>query len=305
MEAQFIRWLRDNLPSHPLLVVGPGDDAAVLGSTGAEHTVLTVDMLADGVDFQLAGTDPHLIGRKALAVNLSDLAAMASRPLAAVIAVMLPCGNAYELGQALYEGMLPLAEQYRLAMAGGDTNTWNGPLVISITLLGVPTGSGPLRRSGAKPGDRIIVTGQFGGSILGKHLYFQPRVEEAILLHQRYRLHAGIDVSDGLSLDLYRMAVESNCGAVIHAQSVPIAEDAHRLARQRADRSTALDHALGDGEDFELILAVSSEQAQRMLAEQPLAVRLTDIGQFVAEPGLWLMDEQGNTKPLRPRGWEY
>ena len=305
MEAEFVRWLRSNLPAHPLLVVGPGDDAAVLGRAKGQHTVLTVDMLADGVDFRLAETDPRRVGRKALAVNLSDLAAMASRPLAAVIAVMLPRRDAYQLAVALYDGMLPLAEQYHLALAGGDTNTWDGPLVISITLLGAPTGAGPLCRSGAKPGDRIVVTGAFGGSILGKHLDFQPRVEEAMLLHQRYRLHAGIDVSDGLSLDLYRMASESGCGAVICAQSIPIADDAHRLASQLADGSTALEHALGDGEDFELILAVPPEEAQRMLAEQPLEVQLTDIGQFVAEPGLWLLDAQRRRMPLRPQGWEY
>ena len=88
-----------------------------------------------------------------------------------------------DLAIALYEGMLPLAEQYELAIAGGDTNSWDGPLAISITLLGEVTGRGPLRRGGAQPGDRIVVTGSFGGSILGRHLDFEPRVHEALLLH--------------------------------------------------------------------------------------------------------------------------
>ncbi len=114
------------------------------------------------------------------------------------------------------------------------------------------TGRGPLCRSGARPGDRIVVTGSFGGSILGRHLDFEPRVREALALHARYELHAGIDVSDGLSLDLAHILEESRCGAVLDADAVPIAADARRLAEKLADGSTPLDHALGDGEDFEL-----------------------------------------------------
>ena len=208
-----------------------------------------------------------------------------------------------ELAKALVEGMLPLIEKYEVAFAGGDTNSWDGPLAISITLLGEVTGRGPLCRGGARPGDRILVTGSFGGSILGRHLDFEPRVREALALHARYELHAGIDVSDGLSLDLAHVLEESRCGAVLLADAVPVADDARRLADKLADGSTPLDHALGDGEDFELILAVPPQAAERMLAEQPLGVRLTDIGQFVAEPGLWIEDA-GGRRPLAPRGWE-
>ena len=305
LERELISWLRQRLPSHPLLRLGPGDDAAVLRMAAVDECVVTVDLLTDHVDFELAQLDPRRVGRKALAANLSDLAAMASRPLAAVIALALPRSGGRKLAEALYEGMLPLAEQYELAIAGGDTNSWDGPLAISITLLGEVTGSGPLCRSGARPGDRIIVTGSFGGSILGRHLDFEPRVGEALALHARYELHAGIDVSDGLSLDLAHLLEESHCGAVLHADAVPIAADASRLADRLADGSTPLDHALGDGEDFELILAVPPQEAQRLLAEQPLNVPLSDIGQFVAEPGLWLEDAAGGRQPLTPRGWEH
>jgi thiamine-monophosphate kinase len=305
MERQFISWLRERLPPHPLLRLGPGDDAAVLHAAGVEQCVLTVDMLTDHVDFELAQLDPRRVGRKALAANLSDLAAMASRPLAAVIAVALPRPGAMELAVALVEGMLPLAEKYDLAIAGGDTNTWDGPLAISVTLLGQVTDRGPLRRGGAQPGDRILVTGSFGGSILGRHLDFEPRVREALTLHTNYELHAGIDVSDGLSLDLARMLEESGCGAVLMADAVPVADDARRLADKLADGSTPLDHALADGEDFELILAVPSGEAQRILAQQPLDVRLSEIGQFVAQPGLWIEDAAGGRRPLTPRGWEH
>ena len=304
MERELVAWLRERLPPHPLLRLGPGDDAAVLQMTGIDDCVVTVDLLTDHVDFELAQVDPRQIGRKALAVNLSDLAAMASKPLAGVIAVALPRQGGMELAVALYEGLLPLAERYNLAIAGGDTNCWDGPLAISITLLGTATGRGALTRSGARPGDRIIVTGSFGGSILGRHLDFEPRVAEALELHARYELHAGIDVSDGLSLDLSRVLEASRCGAVLKADAVPVSADASRLSRQLADGSTPLDHALGDGEDFELVLAVPPDEARRMLADRPIAVPLTDIGEFTAEPGLWI-DDAGGRRPLVPRGWEH
>ncbi len=305
MERELIRWLRGRLPGHPLLRLGPGDDAAVLGMAGIDQCAVTVDMLTDGVDFELSKVDPRRVGHKALGVNLSDLAAMAARPLAGVVAVALPRHGAGELAVALVEGMLPLAERHHLAIAGGDTNTWDGPLAISITLLGAVTDRGPLRRAGARPGDRILVTGSFGGSILGRHLDVEPRVDEALRLNADYELHAGIDVSDGLSLDLNHILEESRCGAVVNMAAVPISDDARRLAEQRADGSTPLDHALSDGEDFELILAVPPEEARRMLADRPLSVPLTDIGEFTAEPGLWQIDCDGVRSELAPRGWEH
>lgn len=305
MESELIAHLRSRLPPHPALRLGPGDDAAVLRLAGGDQYVLTVDLLTDHVDFELAKVDPRRVGRKALAVNLSDLAAMASRPLAAVIALALPRQGGLELAVALYEGLVPLAEQYDLAVAGGDTNSWDGSLVVSVTLLGELTGRGPLRRGGARPGDRIVVTGSFGGSILGRQFDFQPRVREALLLSERYRLHAGIDVSDGLLVDLAHVAEESGCGAMLRTETVPVSDEARRLAEGLHDGSTPLDHALSDGEDFELILAAPPEEAARMLAEQPLDVPLTAIGRFVAEPGLWQADPQGRRRALRPRGWQH
>ena len=305
MEREFIDYLRRRLPAHPLLRLGPGDDAAVLRLAEGCDCVLTVDLLTDGVDFHLHEIDPRRAGRKSLAVNLSDLAAMASRPAAAVIALALPRSGAMQLAIELYEGLLPLAEKYDLAVAGGDTNTWDGPLVVSITALGLVGPRGPLTRSGARPRDRILVTGSFGGSILGHHLDFEPRVREACLLAERYKLTAGIDASDGLSLDLSRVAAESRCGAVLRAEAIPIADAARRLSQQRADGTSPLEHALSDGEDFELILAAAPEEARRMLEDQPLEVPLSEVGYFTPEPGLWLADEQGHLRPLEPRGWEH
>ncbi|MEN6458454.1 MAG: thiamine-phosphate kinase [Thermoguttaceae bacterium] len=305
MERELIRWLRRRLPPHPLLRLGLGDDAAVLDMANTDQCVVTVDMLTDHVDFELAAVDPRRVGRKCLAANLSDLAAMAARPLAGVVAICLPRQNGFELAVSLFEGMIPLAEKYDLAIAGGDTNSWPGPLAVSITLLGGVTERGPLRRNAARPGDHILVTGSLGGSILGRHLDFEPRVSEALELHRRYDLHAGMDISDGLSLDLSRLVAESGCGAVLREGAIPVSDDARRLAKERADGLSPLDHALSDGEDFELLLTVPPDTAKQMLSEQPLGVPLTDIGQCVAEPGLWIADADDRRAPLQPHGWEH
>src|SRR5205085_787854 len=130
----------------------------------------------------------------------------------------------------LYEGLLPLAREFEIAIAGGDTNTYDGPLVISVTAMGQPSPRGPLNRSAGRPGDWLMVTGSLGGSILGHMFDFTPRVREARLLHEKYRLTAGIDISDGLALDASRLAEESRCGAVIYIDQVPTAAAAGDLA---------------------------------------------------------------------------
>ena len=302
METEFLAWLGEQLPPHRCLRLAVGDDAAIVALGARPECVVTVDMINDQVDFDLAKDDPLRIGRKALAVNLSDIAAMAARPLAAAIALALPREGALALAKELYLGMLPLAEQYGVAIAGGDTNCWDGPLAISVTLLGEVAGRGPLVRSGARPGDYLLATGSFGGSILGRHFDFEPRVHEALLLGERYELHAGIDVSDGLSLDVSRLAASSGCGAALRLDAIPISPAAEQLAGERNDGVSALEHALSDGEDFELILALAPDEARRLLAEQPLEVPIAAIGEFVPEPGLWQIDAAGRRQPLPPRG---
>jgi thiamine-monophosphate kinase len=317
MEHEFLRWLHTRLPADARAPLRLSDDAAWLQLTGSNGVVATVDLLTDGVDFDLRSDAPERVGRKALAVNLSDLAAMAARPLAGLIALALPRSGGLELAKQLYEGLIPLAEKYQLAIAGGDTNSWEGPLAISVTVLGEVAPLGPLLRSGAQPGDAILVTGRFGGSRLSHQFDFEPRVEEALWLAGHTTLHAGIDVSDGLSLDLWRICQASGCDAVVDIAAVPLSRDAQRWAAQLADGSTALEHALGDGEDFELILAVPPDAAADLLARQPLACGLTCIGEFCetsrSTPGgtssttarLWQHDASGRRSPLVPRGYEH
>src|SRR5262249_50229366 len=159
------------------------------------------DMLLEGSCFLLDEAGPRGVGRKAMAVNLSDIAAMAGQPVAAVVSVGLPRRGGRRLAEELYLGLREVADAFDTAIVGGDTNSWDGPLVINVALFGEPGPCGQVLRSGARPGDLLFVTGPLGGSILGKHLDFTPRVREALTLAATVHLHAMIDVSDGLSAD--------------------------------------------------------------------------------------------------------
>jgi len=308
MEEQFIQKLRNSQKPHPGVVLGIGDDAAVL-DTGNRNLVVTTDLLTEGVDFLLGQVPNEWIGRKAIAVNLSDLAAMAAKPLGVVVAVAIPRKNAAELAEEFYAGMMPLLEKYDVPLVGGDTNTWDGELVISVTAMGTVTEHGSFTRQGAKPGDRILVTGEFGGSIRHHQFHFEPRINEALYLNKHQTIHAAIDVSDGLSLDLDRLAKASCCGAIIDRHKIPIRPDAAKPdvtkpdTTKQADRLSPLEHALFDGEDFELILAVPPDEAEHLLKQQPLTTPLTDIGEFVPLSGQWLRSENGTTEKITPKGY--
>lgn len=303
MELEFIQWLGEHLPPPTQTLAGIGDDAALLKNIDAGQLVVTTDAITDEVDFRRADASLSQIGHKALGVNLSDLAAMAAEPIAAVVSLMLPRDDALATAIGLYEGMLPLAARYHVELAGGDTNVWSHPLAISITALGRTTAAGPLRRSGAKPGDRVLVTGTLGGSLLGRHLEVEPRIAEALLLNRQYQLHAGLDLSDGLALDAFRLAEASRCGVVLDLGTIPISNAACTYAESTG--KTPLDHALGDGEDFELLFTAPPESAAAMVADQPLDVAITDIGQVVTEPGLFQQTDAASYVSLEPRGWRH
>src|SRR5829696_6672657 len=249
-EFAYIEWLRRVTPAAAGVAVGPGDDTAVLRPPRGPLLV-TTDMLLEGSCFRLAEAGPFRVGRKAMAVNLSDIAAVAGVPTAAVVSVGLPRTGGRELGEQLYLGMRDAADAFGVPLVGGDTNSWDGPLAISVALLGEATARGPVLRSGAKVGDWVLVTGPLGGSILGHHLDFTPRVREALKLHESAALHAMIDLSDGLGRDLYHICEASRCGAVVFGDAVPVSDAARDLAAR--DGRPALDHALSDGEDFELV----------------------------------------------------
>lgn len=298
MEREFLQWLEEQWQQQPGVRVGIGDDAAVVDLPAEYPLVVTTDLLLDGVHFQTGQHSPQQIGHKALGVNLSDLAAMAARPVAAVAAIAVPAGEeGGTLARALLAGMQPLAQQFGAPIIGGDTNVTSGPLTVAVTCFGMAPPQGSLLRSGAKPGDRILVTGTLGGSLLRKHLEFSPRVDEAQLLVSQYEIHAAMDISDGLSLDLSRMARQSGVGGIVEVSRVPISADAVEMSRTTPDR-TPLERALGDGEDFELLLAVPPPVAEELIRHNPLACPLTDIGQFTAETSLLRRDADGRVESL-------
>jgi thiamine-monophosphate kinase len=304
LEAEFIAWLRNRLATDRRVPVGIGSDAAVL-EIATRQAVVTTDALMDGVDFILDDVAPRRVGWKALAVNLSDLAAMGAKPVAAFISLVLPRSNALALAQELYEGLLPLADRFQVAIAGGDTNCWNGPLVISVTAIGEPASRGVWTRGGALPGDVILASGSFGGSILGKHLDFTPRLELARQLAERYEIHAATDVSDGLSLDLSHILSESGVGACVDLDAIAIDAAAGELSRSRADGLTPLDHALGDGEDFELLVVASPSEAMRIATDVTLEVPVRPIGIITAERGLRGRRHGQALQPLAIRGYQH
>jgi thiamine-monophosphate kinase len=300
-EFGLIDWIRQRAAGHPRLSVGIGDDTAVLRFPQAADCLVTVDMLMEGVHFTFPPATPAQVGRKALGVNLSDIAAMGGRPVAAVVSVALPRKSAWDLGRELHAGLQSLADEFAVALAGGDTNTWDGPLVISVTVLGETLGAGPVLRSGARPGDWIMATGSFGGSLSGKHLDFTPRVAEAAALQARVELHSMLDVSDGLAADLYHILEESHVGGILFQEAIPTSE----AARAASDGRTPLEHALGDGEDFELLFTLAPEAGQELLDSPPFATPLTQIGVIVAGRDCQIQDAAGNLAPLPPTGWRH
>lgn len=307
MEHSFIAWAKQRSSRLPQVLLGIGDDAAVLKLD--REMVVTSDSLCDGTHFVLDECGPRAVGRKLAGVNLSDLAAMAAKPTAFILSLCLPklthgfkrgdCQSSSSIATEIFEGVYEYAERYSVAIAGGDTNRWNGPLCVNITAIGEAAASGVWKRSGAKPKDVIVVTGRLGGSILGKHLQVEPRLAMAEHLRSNYQVNAATDISDGLGIDLLSIFASSGCGAELIMDQVPISEAAHQLSAKSG--KTPLEHAIEDGEDFELLLAMPPEEAAR-LPQSIDGVPLTVIGTFTSRTGLWAR-EGGKVKQVKPKGY--
>ncbi len=300
-EFDLIAQIRRLAAQSPIVSTGIGDDCASLKLTPGRELLVTTDMLMDGRHFHLDEAGPRAVGEKAMGVNLSDIAAMAGTPLAAVVAVALPSHRADELYIPLFEGLQSVAARFKTVLVGGDTNAWDGPLVICVTVLGEAPETGPALRSSAKPGDIIFVTGPLGGSLLGRHLRPEPRIENAKTLHSLVDRLTLIDLSDGLASDLNHILEESGgLGAILDAAAIPIHPDAVELSRR--DGRSPLDHALGDGEDFELCLTVSLADAERLTRGQ---VPLFRVGEITSEPGLRLRLADGSIDSCVVRGFDH
>jgi len=239
-ESAFLAWVRRRQLPGGGVRVGIGDDAALVGDI-----ILKVDAVVEGTHFSRA--TPAQIGHKAMARPLSDLAAVAGIPRWALVSIVLPRGRGFATAKAVYRGAERTARRFGVRIVGGDLTVTRGAMVVTVTIAGEKGPHGFVKRSGARPGDRVFVTGPLGGSLLGKHLSFTPRVREALKL----RPTAMIDISDGFAIDLHRLCEASGVGAQVDLSKVPISAAAKRLARRTGRRP--IDHALNDGEDYELL----------------------------------------------------
>jgi thiamine-monophosphate kinase len=320
-EFELIARLLPSLPTNPTVVAGAGDDCAVLDLGVPDKLILfKTDAVVEGIHFNRE-TPPEKIGRKALARCLSDIAAMAGTPVAAVVTIALP--QEFDSGRiaGIYAGLNTLAAQFGVAVAGGETTTNPERILISIALLGTVERGKQTLRSGAMVGDAIFVTGELGGSLAGKHLDFEPRLAEARWLASHFAIHAMLDVSDGLAGDLRHILDAGRVGAEIWQSALPVSRAARGrkhaappvglaesgLPSPPTQHPPAVLAALTDGEDFELLFTVASAEAVRLLdawRKHFPCLSLNCIGKIVAGEGIRVRDKTGGHE-LQLRGYEH
>ena len=295
-EFELISKLTKSLPTNSFVIESVGDDCAVLDSgQPGRYLLFKTDAVVQGIHFETDAA-PVRVGHKALARCLSDIAAMAGRPIAALVTIALPKNFDVEYVHKIYEGMSAVAREYGVAIVGGETTTNPERVLISISLLGDVASDKCIRRSGAKDGDALFVTGDLGGSIAEKHLHFHPRIREAHWLAEHFDIHSMIDLSDGLAGDLRHILNASNVGAEIRAGSIPISRAAKLQAKTKSNGKTPLIAALSDGEDFELLFTSPSKNAVALLdgwKNHFSDTKLTCIGKITATPGLKIRDQHG------------
>ncbi len=295
-EFELIARLTKSLPTNASVVTGAGDDCAVLDLGIPEELILfKTDAVVEGIHFT-SETPPQKIGHKALARCLSDVAAMAGTPGAALITIALPKDFEATFVEKVYEGINSLAQRHGVAIVGGETTTNPERMLISVSLLGTVARGRQILRSGAKIGDAIFVTGELGGSLAGKHLDFEPRLAEAQWLASHFPIHSMMDLSDGLAGDLPHILNRSQVGAELLKSALPIARDAKLRAESNSAAKPAALAALTDGEDFELLFTVASKHAVALLdawKKQFSPLKLSCIGKIVAGTGISLRDKSG------------
>lgn len=305
-ELELIQHLTATLPANAGVIIGPGDDCAVLDLGLAERWFLfKTDAVVEGVHFTRTAA-PEKIGHKALARCLSDIAAMAGTPQAALITLALPEDFDASFVSRIYDGMKALAQRYQVAIVGGETTLNPERFLISVALLGTVAKDKCVRRSGSQPGDALFVTGHLGGSLAGRHLEFEPRVGEAQWLVAHFPIHSMIDLSDGLATDLRHLLQAGKVGAEILKTALPVSRAAKLQARSQASAKTPWLAALTDGEDFELLFTVASRDAVPLLdgwKKQFPETALSCIGKITAETGLRLRERDGGVHPLTEHGY--
>jgi len=285
-EDRIVRELTERLARGRNVRVGIGDDCAAIGrKTDAQWQLLKTDCIIEGIHF-LKNADPRKAGWKALARALSDIAAMGGVPEYALITVAASPKTEVAWLKLFYAGMLGLAKKFEVNIVGGETARSPGPFFCSVTLTGTVDAEHCITRSGGQAGDALYVTGRLGGSIRGKHLAFTPRIAEAQWLVQKFPLHAMMDLSDGLGSDLPRLAQASGTGFMVYEEKIPVT------------KGCTTQNALADGEDYELLFAISPRDAKRLETawkKRFPRLPLTRIGELSAP----------YTQPSAPHGFDH
>ncbi|MDP8266294.1 MAG: thiamine-phosphate kinase [Candidatus Aceula meridiana] len=289
-EFGLIDVIKKSVPVGKEVIKGIGDDTAVLPLNRKKHFLLTTDMLIENVHFTKKD-NYKLIGQKALAVNISDIAAMGGVPKFAVVSLGVSKNTCLHAIKDIYRGINGLAKKFGVSVVGGDTVS-SEKLVINITLTGEVEKKNLVLRCGAKAKDKIFVTGSLGRSLkTGKHLKFTPRTKEAQILVKSFKPTAMIDVSDGLVADLNHILEQSKLGAILDEASIP-----------RNPRVT-LAQALYDGEDFELIFTVSPQKAKKLFRQKKL--KCFCVGEVTTQKGVWFKCEAGKIKRTKVKGYQH
>jgi thiamine-monophosphate kinase len=299
-EQSIIEFLTRAAAAGPAVEVGIGHDAAVVRSPSGDGLVLKCDQTLEEVHFKRGEQPFELVGRKALARVLSDLGAVGARPIACLCSLALPADVDEGDVQALFRGLLELAQRDGVSLVGGDLSRSPCGVVVDVSALGFLEGRKPMLRNGATVGDLLVVTGPLGGSREGWHLRFEPRWREGVALAASGAVHAAIDLSDGLARDLHHVARSSRVGARVELATLP-------LRTLAGGRSATVEQALQDGEDFELLLALAPERFDEVARLPGLAqVKLSRIGVVTpAGAGVVVAAADGSVTALPAGGYQH
>ncbi len=290
----------------PHVLLGIGDDCAVLRVPPGHEVLVTTDFSLEGVHYRRDWHPPDSAGHRCLARGLSDVAAMGGQPLAAFLSLALPDNLPQRWADGFFRGLLKLASAFKVSLAGGDIAQSPAGVLADIVVVGSVRQGRALRRSGARVGDAIYVTGALGGSAAvvrelragmdlrptehRGHFFPEPRLRVGTILRERKLASSAIDLSDGLSTDLSHICEESRVGAVVYAESMPV-----------ANRAT-LELAQHGGEDYELLFTASP---RARVPDTIAGVQVTRIGEVIRGDRVFVADRQGRRKRLPPRGWEH
>jgi thiamine-monophosphate kinase len=338
-EDGFLERVRARLPRPgPQVKLGIGDDAAALAIPNGEQTLVSTDVMVEGVHFTRRTLPPRFVGRKAVAINASDIAAMGGQPVAVLLSLATPMDTSVGELLELFDGLIARAGELGLDLVGGNLSSSLGPIVLDVTVVGATRKGRLLLRSGARAGDGIYVSGKLGASAAGlrllnegmvlsasgglivpsalrggplplaeqclhAHMDPEPRVELGKFLCERGIASACIDLSDGLASDLNRLCTASDVGSRINEVALPIHPGV--LAWERLRKKSPLDLALAGGEDYELLFTTRKEERlEKWRAE--FEVPLTRIGEVTkASEGVQLVTREGKRRALEPAGWDH